>query len=108
MKEGFMPILGIKTKGGFPTIEVFLFEDLERIESPHRFYDQGQATFYVFSEGFFYSYTGGDDRVDDYERGMMTIHKALFPNSKLTYDEEIARARQIAGLPPRERKGDFR
>lgn len=75
---------------------------MKGVESNHRFYDSEQDSYYVFSMGFFYCYKCvGDDCQTQYDKGMKTLHKALFPNSTLTYDEEIARARMIAGLPPK-------
>lgn len=51
-----MNITGIKTKGGFPTIECKAFEDVSTVDTPHKFYDETTKTYYAFANGFFYSY----------------------------------------------------
>lgn len=109
MKEDFIKIKGIKTKGGFPVIELedkFLIEDLE---TSYKFYDSRIDTYFAFKDGFFYSWNDGQTCLSDYEikekhirKGMKIMHKELMPRSKLSF-EDMNRIRNIGSSKPRRR-----
>jgi len=97
----YMSIVGIKTKGGFPTIECKNFNDVDSVETEHKFYDKKIETYYAFKNGFFFSWCDGQMALDDFDLAKEHLHKALFPNDKMTLHEREQHSRKVAGLEPR-------
>jgi len=61
----YMSIVGIKTKGGFPTIECKEFQDVEAVETKYRFFDRKLGIYYAYKEGFFFSWCNGQTDLND-------------------------------------------
>ena len=99
-------ILGVRTKGGFPTIVFENFIDLEQIEGDQRFYDKKTGDYLVVKDRIVYLWNEGQTDLSDYylEKSQDLVKKALFPKDKRSRQEIVNEARHNAGLPPKEPK----
>ena len=102
--ETYKQILGVRTKGGFPTIIFKEFIDLEQIEGDQRFYDKKTGDYLVVKDRIVYLWNDGQSSLDDFDIAKQHIHKAIFPNDTMTAEERFAHSRKVAGLEPRKSK----
>lgn len=79
----YMDIVGIKTKGGFPTIELKSKKDVDVIKSSRKFYDNKTRTWYAYTEGFFYAYQHKEeDFGQPIQRKIQDFHKEVYNETK--------------------------
>ena len=64
--ETYKQILGVRTKGGFPTIVFKEFIDLEQIEGANRFYDKKTGDYLVVKDRIVYLWNDGQTDLDDF------------------------------------------
>jgi len=68
LAETYKQILGVKTKGGFPTIVFKEFNDLEEIDGDQRFYYKKTGDYIVVKDRIVYLWNDGQSSLIDFER----------------------------------------
>ena len=102
--ETYKQILGVRTKGGFPTIVFKEFIDLEQIEGANRFYDKKTGDYLVVKDRIVYLWNDGQTDLDDFVEVVDKSRRAEGrmigmgePRKEKWKDGEYAVTRNISG-----------